>query len=140
MENATKALLIAAAVLIAILIISLGLVVYNKASETVDGAGDLSEYQIQQFNEKFRKYEGTNVSGSEVNAMIETAFNHNLAQGDTSTMVTVSVNDGTTTKNYVTNTSTTTSPDTVQTGYRYTVKCTISDKSKLVTGITVTKN
>ena len=45
MENATKALLIAAAVLIAILIISLGIVVYNKASEAVTGAGDLSEYE-----------------------------------------------------------------------------------------------
>ena len=53
MENATKALLIAAAVLVAILIISLGLVVYNMASETVDNAGNLDEYQIQQFNEKF---------------------------------------------------------------------------------------
>ena len=37
MENATKALLIAAAVLIAILIISLGLVVYNSSAETVKG-------------------------------------------------------------------------------------------------------
>ena len=35
MENATKALLIAAAILVAILIISLGLVVYNMAAETV---------------------------------------------------------------------------------------------------------
>ena len=78
MENAVKALLIAAAVLIAILIISLGLVVYNRASETADGAGDLSEYQIQQFNEKFTKYQGTNVSGSDVNALITTVHNHNL--------------------------------------------------------------
>ena len=38
MENATKALLIAAAVLIAILIISLGLVVYNSSAETVKQA------------------------------------------------------------------------------------------------------
>lgn len=78
MENAVKALLIAAAVLIAILIISLGLGVYNKASETVEGAGDLSEYQIHQFNEKFTKYQGTNVSGSDVNALITTVHNHNL--------------------------------------------------------------
>lgn len=137
MENATKALLIAAAVLIAILIISLGLVVYNKASETVEGAGDLSEYQIQQFNEKFRKYEGKNVSGSEVNAMIETVFNHNLAQGDTSTMVEVKLSDGTT---LVGKTASTTSPTKVEVGARYTVSCTIDASSKLVTTITVTKN
>ena len=72
MENAVKALLIAAAVLIAILIISLGLVVYNRASETVNSAGDLSEYQIQQFNEKFLKYQGTSVSGTDVNALLQT--------------------------------------------------------------------
>lgn len=138
MENATKALLIAAAVLIAILIISLGLVVYNKASETVEGAGDLSEYQIQQFNEKFRKYEGTNVSGSEVNAMIETVFNHNLAQGDTSTMVEVKL-DGAT-EDLVGKTASTTSPKKVEVGARYTVTCTISTSSKLVTTITVKKN
>ena len=78
MENAVKALLIAAAVLIAILIISLGLVVYNRASETVNSAGDLSEYQVQQFNEKFTKYEGENVSGSDVNALVTTLFIYNL--------------------------------------------------------------
>ena len=71
MENATKALLIAAAVLVAILIISLGIGIFNMASEQVYNAGDLSEYQIQQFNEKFTKYEGENKSGSEVNAMLK---------------------------------------------------------------------
>lgn len=78
MENAVKALLIAAAVLIAILIISLGLVVYNKASETVNNAGDLSEYEIQQHNEKFTKYQGDNVSGADVNALVTTVYNYNL--------------------------------------------------------------
>ena len=44
MENATKALMIAAAVIVAILIISLGIGIFNMASEQVDNAGDLSEY------------------------------------------------------------------------------------------------
>ena len=66
MENATKALMIAAAVIVVLLIIGLGIGVFNMASEQVDNAGDLSEYQIEQFNAKFRKYEGTNVSGSDV--------------------------------------------------------------------------
>lgn len=86
MENATKALMIAAAVLVVMLIIALGIGVFSTASEQVDNAGNLSEYQIQQFNDKFRKYEGTK-SGSEVNAMINTVFNHNNSQDDTSTMV-----------------------------------------------------
>lgn len=137
MENATKALLIAAAVLIAILIISLGVVIYTKASETVEGVGDMSEYQIQQFNEKFRKYEGTNESGADVNALLQTVFNHNNAQADNTTCVSVTV--GTETKISASN-EITTSPTPVSTGARYTIECTFNAQSKLVTSITVTQN
>ena len=48
--------MIAAAVLVAILIISLGIGVFNSASEQM-GDMDLTEYQKQQFNEKFTKYD-----------------------------------------------------------------------------------
>ena len=135
MENATKALLIAAAVLVAILIISLGLVIYNRASETVGTAGDLSEYQIQQFNEKFLKYQGTSVSGSDVNAMMQTVFNHNLAQEDTSTMVAVT-GAGTVTAA----TNVTSAPTKVSTGARFTVTCTYAADTKLISTITVAEN
>lgn len=135
MENATKALLIAAAVLIAILIISLGVVIYTKASEAVEGSLDMSEYQIQQFNEKFRKYEGTNKSGADVNALLQTVFNHNNAQESTDTWVEV---DGVAS---IKKTDTLDkSPTKVSTGARYKVECTYDTKSKLITKITVTKN
>ena len=74
MENATKALLIAAAVLIAILIISVGLVVYNTSAETVNSA-NLSQQEVQSANEKFARYNGENKRGSEVNAMLQTVLN-----------------------------------------------------------------
>lgn len=77
MENATKALLIAAAVLIAILIISLGLVVYNTSAETVKSA-NLSQQEVQSANEKFARYNGENKRGSEVNAMLQTVLNANV--------------------------------------------------------------
>lgn len=77
MENATKALLIAAAVLVAILIISLGLVVYNMAAETVNGQ-NLSQQEVQAQNDKFVRYDGTNKRGSEVNAMLKTVLQSNL--------------------------------------------------------------
>ncbi len=77
MENATKALLIAAAVLIAILIISLGLVVYNTSAETVNSA-NLSQQEVQSANEKFARYNGENKRGSEVNAMLQTVLNANV--------------------------------------------------------------
>lgn len=77
MENATKALLIAAAVLIAILIISLGIVVYNMASETISSV-NFSDQEITAFNDKFDQYAGDNVRGSEVNAMLKTVLESNM--------------------------------------------------------------
>lgn len=80
MENATKALLIAAAVLVAILIISLGLVVFNMAAETVNNNSSLSAQEIQAFNDQFTQYEGDNVRGTRVNSLLKTALNNNITQ------------------------------------------------------------
>ena len=48
MENATKALMIAAAVIVVLLVIGLGIGVFNMANEQIDNAGDLNEYQVEQ--------------------------------------------------------------------------------------------
>lgn len=93
MENATKALLIAAAVLIAILIISLGLVVYNNSANTVNQA-NLSSQEIQAQNEKFTRYNGNNKRGSEVNSLLQTALNYNLNTTDDGNKVTVTGKNG----------------------------------------------
>lgn len=132
MENATKALLIAAAVLIAVLIISLGVIVYNKASEAVTGAGDLSEYQTQQFNEKFTKYQSENATGADVNAMLTTVFNHNNSQPGTETCVEVKGAAIVAKSNEITST-----PTKVSTGARYKIVCNVDPKSKLVSSIEV---
>ena len=84
MENATKALLIAAAVLVAIIIISITLVIVKQGRETVSGA-DLSEIEAAEFNAPFLSYEGTNLSTAQVNALLNTVFQHNkqeLATGE----------------------------------------------------------
>ncbi len=77
MENATKALLIAAAVLIAVLIISLGIVVYRMASETIDSV-NFSGQEITAFNDQFTQYQGQHRRGSEVNAMLNTVLASNM--------------------------------------------------------------
>ena len=152
MENATKALLIAAAVLVAILIISLGIGIFNMASEQVNNAGDLSEYEIQKFNEKFTQYEGTSVSASDVNALIKTAFNHNLSEEDPSRRVRVGFNGGGN-GNGTPNTSTggywlvmreqfyeDVTLKTVPAGNRYTVQVHYDPNSKLIDQINVNTN
>lgn len=59
MENASKALIIAGAILISILLISVGIIIMNAINNPVDQAATgADEYAIQQFNAKFVKYDG----------------------------------------------------------------------------------
>jgi len=130
MENATKALLIAAGVLIVILLISLGVGVFNTASEQM-GNADLSEYQIQQHNDKFLKYVGNNVSGSEVNAMLKAVYNYNLTQEDSTSRVAIEDNTGLTDTIAISVdtdlAAETTGVPRVPTGNRYTVDAVYED-------------
>lgn len=83
MENASKALIMAGSVLLAILIISLGVMIYNNYSKKVADNSDLTEQEITALNSKILPYVGDNVSGSKVNALITVvyAMNRNL-EGD----------------------------------------------------------
>lgn len=136
MENATKALLIAAAVLVAILIISLGLVVYNMAADTI-GSVNLSQQEIQQHNDKFTRYEGEAQRGNQVNALLTEVMNHNSAQTDDGRKVAVYV-DGTV--RISTESAATTSPKKVDTGKTYTVEAVYDETTRLITRMNVTEN
>lgn len=66
MENASKALIIAGAILLSILIIALGIYVFNMAkSATSDNA--LSDVEKQNFNGPFQDYEGSKMGSIVVN-------------------------------------------------------------------------
>ena len=69
MENASKALIIAGAILLAILLISLGIMIFNQAQDTVSNSG-MSEAEVTSFNNKFLKYEG-NQKGTMVKSLIQ---------------------------------------------------------------------
>ena len=144
MENATKALLIAAAVLIAILIISFALIIYNMAAETV-GNVNLSEAEMTQFNSKFTAYEGKSVSGAQVNALLTTVLTHNQQENKNQTerYIGVTVKDGETTVSSIAKPEKGAAADTltksitkVPTGKNYQVQCILA--KGLVTSIEVT--
>lgn len=87
MENASKALIIAGAILLAILIISLGILIFNQAQDTV-GSVNMDEQEIMAFNNKFTQYEGESVRGSQVNALAQAVLANNQSaknNGDTAT-------------------------------------------------------
>ncbi|MEF2619394.1 MAG: hypothetical protein U0N02_01030 [Clostridia bacterium] len=76
MENASKALIIAGAILLAILIIGLGIFIYRQAANTVIDTG-MDQLSIQQFNGQFENYIKTNVSASNVRALLDTVSSNN---------------------------------------------------------------
>ena len=70
MENATKALLIAASVLIVIVLIAMGIKILGSTqgvTNSVDGVSDAMSKSV--FNSQFTDYEGTQ-SGAEVKALL----------------------------------------------------------------------
>lgn len=70
MENASKALIIAGAILLSILLISLGIMIFNTAQDTTRNSG-MNQAQVSSFNNKFTKYEGEKIKGSEVKSLIQ---------------------------------------------------------------------
>ena len=71
MENASKALIIAGAILIAILLISVGILVLNTVNKPIDQAQTQADAQaIELFNSKFAGYFGKNKSASSAKALI----------------------------------------------------------------------
>lgn len=78
MENATKALLIAGSVLIAILLIAVGLRIFNSTQGATDAAEEtMSASEVAVFNNKFLQYYGKRKSKSEVISLINTVVANN---------------------------------------------------------------
>ena len=118
MENASKALIIAGAILLAILLISLGIMIFNQAQDTVNNSG-MSQAEISAFNNKFLKYEGTQ-KGSVVKSMINEVLSSNADANNSSRKVKVQGGGNST----ATETPTTSGVDTTKS---YTVTLTYTN-------------
>lgn len=80
MENASKALIIAGAILLSIAIIGIGMYIYTTAQQTIQSA-NMSQQEITTYNSEFIKYEGTQ-NGSNVKALLQTIRSHNSVNAD----------------------------------------------------------
>ena len=77
MDNAAKALVIAGAILISIVLISLGILIVNRAQTSIDeGVAKMSSQEKQIFNAKFEMYEGRQ-HGTQVRALIGEIITNN---------------------------------------------------------------
>ncbi len=143
MENASKALIIAGAILLAILIISLGILIYNQASSVVN-ENTMDSVEVSQFNTQFTQYEGTK-SGSTVRSLAQSVLSSNVAQDDDDRKVTLVVKEsaaGGETTIVSTTTDQITNLNKISTGGTYDIQCSYSTtgaNSGLVTKITATK-
>ena len=70
MENASKALIIAGAILLSILIIAIGMYIYNSSQNSIATAGSqISSQEVQSFNQTWQMHEGEQ-TGTNVKSLI----------------------------------------------------------------------
>ena len=84
MENASKALIIAGAILLSILIIGVGMAVFNNAKEALSGA-NLDKEKIATINAQYEAYIGENIKGSQVKTLCNLVRDNNLTKDDSET-------------------------------------------------------
>ena len=137
MENASKALIIAGAILLAILIISLGIMIYNQASGVVNNNA-MTEVEVTSFNQKFEQYFGENVRGANVNSLLNAVRTNNLSTDDDSQKVEL-VSGGDEGISVTTAGAVTGRAETGKT-YKVEVKSTDYTTGGLISKITVTVN
>ena len=139
MENASKALIIAGAILLSILIIGLGMMIFQKAQGAMEGAG-LDTEKVNAYNSKFEDYEGT-CSGTNARALCDIVRSHNNANVDDVSRQILIANSGTPRTTAGEDPVTTETINTVKTslkaGKTYTVTLGYDAKSGYVVGITI---
>ena len=135
MENASKALIIAGAILLAILIISLGIMIYNQASGVVNNNA-MTEVEVTSFNQKFEQYFGENVRGANVNSLVNAVRTNNMSTDDKSEQVTVKSGGS----EGITVSQDGTSAGSAETGKTYKVEATKYTTGGLISEITITAN
>lgn len=136
MDNATKALLIAAAVLVAIIIISLGVYVVSLGQQQVHGAeSGLNNVEISSFNSTYEAYAGESQSGTKVKALVDTVYNHNLTESDKSRKIELVKSSGDVLLSIEEDNPS--NKPKILTGKRYKVTCVPDKKSGLITKIQI---
>lgn len=100
MENASKALIIAGSILLAVLIIAMGVTIFNKARGAAS-TENLDAAEINMFNQKFDKYitgnSGSGIMGSQVKTLLSSAIsNANTNQDEPSKLPAIELVGGTT--------------------------------------------
>ena len=135
MENASKALIIAGAILLSISIIAIGMAVFRNAQGAMEGAG-LDAEKVEAYNSKFDSYVGSQ-SGTKVKALLTTIQNHNLANAnDESLQIKITI-DGESDVNGTTDAAK--AKVKIKSGYQYDVTFGNDASSGYINSVTIKK-
>ena len=129
MENASKALIIAGAILLSILIIGLGMMIFNQAKDAISGTG-MDQQKIATYNAEFTDYEGTNVSGTRARSLCDVVRNHNITNSEDDSLL-IGINGSNDTA------SINTAKASFKAGKTYTITCEYDAKTGYVNNITI---
>ena len=150
MENASKALIIAEAILLSVLIVSLGIIVFSNARTTINSSADMSDTEVEAFNGKFSSFIGTNITANQVYTLCDKVQTSNQAElkNGTKRYVQVTITQNPAKGIAATATYGVTAPnatpsskniDRLPSSQNYTVEVTTYDGSR-INAITVTAN
>ena len=143
MENASKALILAGSILIAIIIISLGVMIFNNYSNSVKNNTSLDRQTIAAFNRRIDPYIGDNKSASQVNTLRDIAIsinNNAKVEGGSMQYVNMTLNGSEVTSYDTSNNTVTIKNVKAETGKFYKVEPTYNPDTGLINTITVTNN
>lgn len=132
MENATKALIIAGAILVSILLVTMGITLLNGANGlTSSNKSTMSELEVRQFNGRLAGGIGSNVTGSDLESMLETI--EAMKREDPELDMTVTLNGTDITADIAGGIK------TIKRTARYTVEDGKNQETGLINSITITK-
>lgn len=145
MENASKALIMAGSILIALIIISLGVMIFKNYSNSVKNNTSLDKQTIASFNRRIDPYIGDNKSASQVNTLRDIAISiNNKAKVEGGSMQYVNMTiDGSEVTSYKTlnnEVEVVIKDKKAETGKFYKVEPTYNPDTGLINTITVTNN
>lgn len=145
MENASKALIMAGSILIALIIISLGVMIFKNYSNSVKNNTSLDKQTIASFNRRIDPYIGDNKSASQVNTLRDIAIsinNNAKVEGGSMQYVNMTI-DGSEVTSYKTlnnEVEVVIKDKKAETGKFYKVEPTYNPDTGLINTITVTNN
>lgn len=129
MENATKALIIAGAILVSILLVTMGITLLSGANGLSDSnKNTMNELDVRQFNGRLSGGIGDSVIGSDVITMLETV--KAMKREDSELELTVTCAGKTDVDEII---------STIKKTSRYSVEKTEDATTGLITAITITK-